>query len=133
MNRHNSNLPSNRKFGFTFAVIFLFISIYLFWAQHYMQSTLCAITSFVLFAVTLINDNLLLPLNLLWSKIGNLLGKVISPIVLGIIYFGLFTPIAFLMRLAGRDELKLKKQESESCWQISDSAPPDKQSFRQQF
>ena len=62
----------------------------------------------ILLLIALIKPDLLLPLNKLWMRFGLLLGSFVNPLVLGIIFFGLFTPIAFLMRIMGRDELKIK-------------------------
>ena len=72
--------------------------------------------SVLFLSITLINDNLLLPLNKLWMSFGLLLGKIISPIILGIIFFGLFTPYGIILRLIGRDELNLKLKKTNSYW-----------------
>ena len=63
-----------------------------------------------------INPKILLPLNKLWMKIGILLGMIVSPIIMGLIFFGIFTPIAFFMRLFGRDELRLRFKKKETHW-----------------
>ena len=67
-----------------------------------------ALTLFFLIT-TIINANLLLPLNKLWMRFGLLLSRIISPIILGIIFFGLVTPYGLIMSMFGRDELRLKK------------------------
>ena len=82
--------------------------------------------------VTLVKSDALLPLNKLWMRFGLLLGMIVSPIVLGIIFFGLFTPIAMLMRLSGRDELRLKFTQKACHW-ISRGEPIKSESFKQQF
>ena len=82
--------------------------------------------------VTLIKSEVLLPINKLSIRLGLLLGMIISPIVLGIIFFGLFTPIAALMRLSGRDELRLKIANKESHW-ISRSETITSETFKNQF
>ena len=82
--------------------------------------------------VTLIKCDALLPLNKLWMRFGLLLGMIVSPIVLGVIFFGLFTPIAMLMRLSGRDELRLKFTQKTSHW-ISRGEPIKPESFKHQF
>ena len=61
---------------------------------------------------------------------GFIIGKIISPIVLGIIFFGMFTPISFLTRMLGRDELLLAKQKKKSYWEIRFEA---RHSFKNQF
>ena len=82
--------------------------------------------------VTLTKSDALLPLNKLWMRFGLLLGMIVSPIVLGVIFFGLFTPIATLMRLSGRDELRLKYTQRASHW-ISREEPIKSESFKRQF
>ena len=82
---------------------------------------------------TLLKAELLLPLNKLWMSLGLLLGMIVSPIVLGIIFFGMFTPISQLMKLFGRDELRLKLKNRGSHWRLKEltSTPPE--SFKNQF
>ena len=107
MNFSEIKLPSNRKFGFFFTAIFLVITIYLYYINSelvYIYGIIC----FVFLIVTILKANALLPLNKLWMRFGILLGMIISPIIMGIIYFGIFTPIAIIMRLFGRDELRIK-------------------------
>ena len=109
-----SELPSNRKFGFFFTAVFLIAAIY----SHYVNSDawvyiLCALSASFLI-ITLVSADTLLPLNKLWMRFGLLLGMIASPIVMGVIFFGLFTPISFLIRLSGRDELRLKFTKKKS-------------------
>ena len=89
-------------------------------------------TALVFLLVTLIKSDALLPLNKLWMRFGLILGSIVSPIVLGIIFFGLFAPIAILMRLSGRDELRLKFIQKTSHW-ISRDEPIKSESFGNQF
>ena len=93
---------------------------------------LFAIIGVIFFIITFVKANLLLPLNQLWMLFGLLLGKIISPLVFGIIFFGIFTPVAFLMRLSGRDELRLKLKNKTSYW-ILRNEPIQRDSFRRQF
>jgi len=72
--------------------------------------------SLVFFLVTLFKAEILKPLNKLWMKIGILLGIIVSPIVLGVIFFGLITPYGLIMRIMGRDEMKLKRSKKETYW-----------------
>ena len=79
-----------------------------------------------------IKADLLHPLNKLWMRFGLLLGMIVSPIVLGAIFFLLFTPIAVLMRLFGRDELRLRFKKQSSHW-IKREKETQSQSFKNQF
>lgn len=109
-------LPSNRKFGFFFTAIFLLAFSYSYYLNSgiivYILGTICMI----FFIITITNANILLPLNKLWMKFGILLGMIVSPIIMGIIFFGIFTPIAILMRLSGRDELGLLFKKKKTYW-----------------
>ena len=101
-------LPSNKKFGFFFTFIFAAAAAYFYNSENMTWSFVFVAVSFIFLVITMIRDAFLLPLNKLWMRFGLLLGTIVSPIVLGIIFFGLFTPIAIMMRLSGRDELRLK-------------------------
>ena len=125
-------LPSNKKFGFFFTLIFAAASAYFYNSENMTLSFVFVAVSFIFLVITMMRAALLLPLNKLWMQFGFLLGRIISPLVLGIIFFGLFTPIATLMRLIGRDELRLKLSNKSSHW-ISRSEPIKSDSFKNQF
>ena len=125
-------LPSNRKFGFFFTFVFALVSAYFYYSVNLGWAYLFVAVASIFLLITLIKSDALLPLNKLWMRFGLLLGMVVSPIVLGIIFFGLFTPIAVLMRLKGRDELRLKFTHKSSHW-VSRSEPIISESFKNQF
>ena len=97
-------LPSNKKFGFFFCIIFFLLSSYLLFTNTKFVALIFGLFSILFFIVSLLKPNLLFPLNYVWMKLGLLLGKLISPIIIGAIFFFMFTPIAVIMRLIGRDE-----------------------------
>ena len=125
-------LPSNKKFGFFFTLIFTVAAAYLYWSKSFALSYSFSAASLLFFIITAVKADILLPLNKLWMWFGLLLGMIVSPIVLGVIFFGLFGPIAFFMRLSGRDELRLKFNKKPSHWIIR-SEPIKSESFKQQF
>lgn len=125
-------LPSNKKFGFFFTFIFAIVATYCFYFANMIWAYISTGTSLILFVCTVVRADILLPLNKLWMRFGFLLGIIVSPIVLGIIFFGIFTPIAIFMRLIGRDELQLKFTNKASHW-ISRSEPIRHNAFKQQF
>ena len=125
-------LPSNRKFGFFFTLIFFILSVYFYYNANVFWLNIFSGLAVLFLLLTLIRANVLLPLNKLWMQFGLLLGMVISPIVLGVIFFGIFTPIAFLMRIAGRDELGLKFKKTSSHW-ILRKEQIQSDSFKRQF
>ena len=125
-------LPSNRKFGFLFTLVFALAATYFHYAANVVWTYVFIAAALVFLFVTLIKSDALLPLNMLWMRFGLLLGMIVSPIVLGVIFFGFFTPIAILMRLSGRDELRLKYDQKASHW-ISRGIPIKSESFKHQF
>jgi uncharacterized membrane protein YjgN (DUF898 family) len=132
VNRSEIELPSNRKFGLFFTFVFAGVAAYFYYSANLSWAYVFTATASIFLFVTLIKGDALLPLNKLWMHFGRLLGMIVSPIVLGVIFFGLFTPIAMLMRLRGRDELRLKLTQKKSHW-ISRGAPIKSESFKNQF
>ena len=128
------NLPSNRNFGFLFAGVFALLAAY--GGYHGANVTTVygwLIAGVIIGLVAIIAPGLLTPFNRAWMKLGELMGKIVSPLVLGIIFFVLITPVALVTRLFGRDELRLKKTDASSYW--IDRAPPGPagDSFKNQF
>ena len=111
----NIKLPSNRNFGIVFFIVFLIIALWPVLKQNEIRIW-SLIISFIFFVLGLINSNLLTPLNKLWFKFGILLGNIISPIVMGIVFFLVVTPTGLVMRIFRKDILKLKKNSRDSYW-----------------
>ena len=132
MNYSKIELPSNRRFGSFFSAIFVIAAAYFYYINIIEWSYTLGFIGLAFFTVTIVKSDALLPLNKLWMKFRFLLGMIISPIILGIIFFGLFTPIAFFMVLAGRDELRLKFAKKVSYW-TSRLEPIKSDSFKKQF
>ena len=125
-------LPSNRKFGFFFVAVFLLAAFYSYYITSYLWLITFGTICIILLIITLINADLLTSLNKLWMKIGLLLGMVVSPLVMGLIFFGIFTPTAVLMRISGRDELRLRSSNKASYWLKRDTASQSN-AFKNQY
>ena len=125
-------LPSNKNFGLFFAFIFGLFATYFYVINSITFVYLFALIALFFLLIALVKADLLLPLNKLWMRFGLFLGFIVSPLILGLIFFGLFTPIAFLMRIMGRDELKIKINIKASHWKIRDH-PIKSLSFKNQF
>ena len=125
----NIKLPSNRNFGIVFFIVFLIIALWPVLKQNEIRIW-SLIISFIFFVLGLINSKLLTPLNKLWFKFGILLGNIISPIVMGIVFFLVVTPTGLVMRIFRKDILKLKKNSSDSYWINKDNT---NSSMRNQF
>ncbi len=132
MNFSNIVLPSNKKFGFFFTIVFAVAAAYFYHSKNMQGAYIFIGASSLISVITLVKDEILLPLNKLWMRFGLLLGMIVNPIILGMIFFGLFTPIALIMRFIGRDELRLKTSNKASHW-ISRSEPIESESFKNQF
>ena len=126
------DLPSNRKFGLLFSLIFLVAAAYLYRRGSHIMCFASGVISVGITITTLANPGALLPFNKLWMRLGLLLGIVVSPLVMGLIFFGIFTPVAILMRIFGRDELRLRFKPKGSYW-VKNNSKTEAESFTQQF
>ena len=117
-------IGSNKSFGIVFFLVFLLIAIYPLINNGELRiwSLVIAIIFFIL---GLINSKVLTPLNKLWFKFGLLLGKIVSPLIMGIIFFLVVTPTAFIMRIIGKDLLNLKFNNKKTYW-IEKTGPKSK-------
>ena len=117
-------ISSNRSFGIVFFIVFLLIALYPLLKDNDLRIWSLVI-SFIFLILGLINSKILTPLNRLWFKFGLLLGKFISPLMMGIIFFLVVTPIGIIMRLLKKDLLNLKYNKKETYW-IDKSGPKSK-------
>ena len=124
MDQNDIKIGSNRSFGIVFFVVFLIISIYPMLNTENIRIW-SLIISFIFLVLGLLNSKLLNPLNKIWFKFGLLLGKIISPIIMGVIFFFVVTPIALLMKLLQKDLLNLKFNKNKTYW-IEKSGPKSK-------
>ena len=117
-------ISSNRSFGIVFFVVFLLIAFYPLTNQADIRIW-SVIISLIFFSLGLLNSKLLTPLNKIWFKFGIVLGKIVSPLIMGLIFFAVVTPIAFLMRILKKDLLNLKFSKNNSYW-IEKTEPKSK-------
>jgi hypothetical protein len=129
MDHKDIKIGSNRNFGLVFFIVFLGVAIYPLFDDGDIRLWSFVIAS-AFFILGIINSRLLNPLNKLWFKFGLLLAKFISPLVMGLIFFFLVSPIAIVMRLLKKDLLNLKFTKSNTYW-ISKSNV--KSNMRDQF
>ena len=118
-------LGSNRSFGIVFFIVFLLIAIYPLINQGEIRIW-SLIISFLFLFFGLLNSKILTPLNKLWFRFGLFLGKIISPIIMGVIFFLVVTPIGLLMRFFGKDVLNLKLNKKKSSYWIEKDGPKSK-------
>ena len=110
-------ISSNRSFGLVFFIVFLIVAL---WPLKYEENIrLWSLAlSIVFFILGILNSKLLTPFNRLWFKLGIFLGTIVSPIVMGLVYFLVVTPVGIFMRLLGNDLLKMSKEKNTSTYWI---------------
>ena len=117
-------ISSNRSFGIVFFIFFLIISLYPLTYSGEIRFGFLTISIIFLF-LGLINSKILTPLNKFWFKFGILLGKLVSPFIMAIIFFLVVTPIGLIMRMLGKDVLNLRYNSNKTYW-IEKSGPKSK-------
>jgi hypothetical protein len=125
--------PSNRKFGITFAVVFALLAtlkLYHWSPWFYAWAALCV----MMLALSFLWPEGLAPLNRAWLKLGLLLHRLVNPVVMMLLFYGTILPIGLLMRLSGKDLLRLKRDpHAKSYWIQRTDDRPWAESMRQQF
>ena len=114
-------LPSNRNFGIVFSIVFLIIAIWPILNQNEIRIW-SIIISFIFLILGLINSKFLAPLNKAWFKFGLILGSLIAPIVMGIVFFLVVTPTGLIMKALGKDLLGLKRNKNNTYWLEKDNS-----------
>ena len=130
MKNNDVKLGSNKSFGLVFFIVFLIISLYPYIVNSENIRMWAATIAAIFLILGLMNSKILTPFNKLWFKFGLFLGRLISPIIMGIIFFFVVTPTGFLMRAFGKDLLRLKFNQDETYW-IKKDEP--KSSMKNQF
>tara|TARA_B100000989_G_scaffold292742_1_gene269123 strand:+ start:908 stop:1300 length:393 start_codon:yes stop_codon:yes gene_type:complete len=117
MKKEQNKLPSNRSFGIVFFLVFFVIGIYPLIKDGDLRIW-SLIISIIFLILGLLNSSILYPLNRIWMKFGYLLGAIIAPIVMALIFFGVVTPTGILMKIVGKDLLNLKKKKNKKTYWI---------------
>ena len=108
-------IGSNRSFGIVFFIFFLIIGTYPIFFQGELKIW-SLVVSIIFLLLGIINSRFLTPLNLLWFKFGMLLGRLVSPIVMGLVFFLVVTPTGIIMRILNKNLLRLKKKNVKTYW-----------------
>jgi predicted membrane protein len=118
MKKNSVKISSNRSFGFLFFVVFIAISLWPLKSQEDLRLW-ALILSLIFLVLGILNSKFLNPLNKLWHKFGIFLGSIMSPVVMGIVFFIVVTPIGRIMRFLGKDMLRIKKNKLVSTYWIN--------------
>ena len=108
-------ISSNRSFGILFCIVFAIVAVWPIMNDGQLRIWPIPI-SFIFLVLGLLNSKLLNPFNLVWVKFGELLGRIIAPIIMAIIYFMIVTPIGLFMRLIQKDLLNVNFKKNNSYW-----------------
>ena len=106
---------SEKSFGILFSIVFFLIAFWFFLEDGKVTFWALAL-SFIFLIVAFLKKELLKPLNIAWIKLGEVLGKIIAPLVMALIFFFMLTPLSFIIRIFGKDLLKLKLSKDNSYW-----------------
>ena len=118
MKKVSVKISSNRSFGLLFFIVFLAISLWPLKSQEDLRLW-AFILALIFFVLGILNSKFLTPLNKLWMKFGIFLGSIISPFVMGVVFFMVVTPVGLIMRFLGKDLLRIKKSKFVSTYWIS--------------
>ena len=123
MKQKEIKISSNKSFGLVFFVIFIIIALWPLLKDENIR-VWSIIVSITFLTLGLLNSKILTPLNKLWMRLGILLGAIVSPIVMGVVYFGVITPIGLIMKLFGKDVLNLKIDTNKNTyWTLKKKIP----------
>ena len=115
MKQKEIKISSNKSFGLVFFVIFIIIALWPLLNNGNIRIW-SIIVSIIFLILGLLNSKILTPFNKLWMRLGALLGIIVSPIVMGVVYFGIITPIGLIMKLFGKDVLNLKLDKNKKTY-----------------
>ena len=115
MEKEKIKIGTNKSFGIVFFIFFLLVGIFPLFSNGNIR-TWSIILSIVFLILGLLSSSILSPLNKIWFKFGILLGNIVSPVVLGIVFFIIVTPTSLIMKILGKDILGLKKSIKKTYW-----------------
>lgn len=124
---------SARKFGALMAFVLAVMAGVAHYRGHLGSRNISLVIMFVLGGLALAMPSVLIPVERLWMQVGEAMGKVVQPVVLGVIYFLLITPVALVGRLFGRDPLRMRRQSRASHWIEREVKTIDPESFKHPY
>ena len=129
----NNNIPTNKKFGGTFTFLFFVLGIFLFYNKNFLFSYLILSISLTFFLLTIFFAHSLSTLNRRWMEFGYFLGKITNPIIMGILFFFIISPLAIFFKIIKRDELNLEIKDINSYFIHKNDTSSNIESFKDQF
>ena len=124
MKKNNIKISSNKSFGIVFFLFFLIVSLYPLLKNQEIRYW-SFFLSLLFLILGILNSKILTPLNKIWFKFGIFLGKIVSPLLMGAVFFFVVTQIGIIMKLLKRDLLNLRFNQNQSYW-IDKNEPKSK-------
>ena len=132
--KKNSNLmPSNKSFGYFFSIVFVILALYFYYYFLYNYAIGFSALAVLTLIVTLLAPEKLSLFNWIWFRVGMLLNLIVSPLVMGISFFLLISPLSLFLKLTGRDILKMKHHSKQTYWIESEAKQVNLETLKQQF
>lgn len=126
-------LPSNKKFGYFLGIVLFCSALFFFFKNFIYFSLILSVLFFSVIFLTIKNPDKLSDLNKYWMTFGAIIGKIVSIFILALIFFLIFSPISYAMKITGRDELNVKNKYFKSMWKIRKEKDEKFLSFYNQF
>jgi hypothetical protein len=126
-------LPPDSHIGWLITVVSMLVAVYAYQSASIVLCSSAAVCGVIAATFAMVSPRYLRPLNYLWMKLAQNLSRVASPLVLGALYFIVVTPLAVVLRLAGRDELNVSRVNKTGFWRIRDKNYDAQRSFKDQF
>jgi hypothetical protein len=129
----NFELPSNRKFGALFTLVFLALAVHLYRRSSVPLAEAATLSAAIFAGLAVFKPVWLGAANRLWFRAGQVMGHLVNPIVVGLLFIGIFVPVGIAMRLFGRDALAVKHRSANTYWRERSSSASDPDGFKNQF
>jgi hypothetical protein len=127
--------PSEWSFGITIGMVLILVSVWLAWSkEHLLTALLVLALGAIHLSLAFLRPSALGPLNRLWFRFGLLIHRLVSPIVLGALFYIVFTPAGLLLRIVGHDFMRRrKKPQDQSYWIMESERTQNTHSMHNQF
>ncbi len=127
------HLPSDRAFGTLFIIVFALLAAWQYWLENHAWAKFWLSMNIVTAGITIVRPRWLAPFNRAWMALGYLLGRIVSPLVLGIMYAVLIVPVGLVMRIVGRDVMHRRFESKPSYWLERTDGVMSAERFKNQF
>jgi hypothetical protein len=126
-------LPPDSHIGWLIAVVSTIVAVHAYQSASIVLFFSAAVCGVIAALLAMVSPRYLRPLNYFWMKLAQNLSRVVSPLVLGVLYFIVVTPLAVVLRFVGRDELDIRRVSKTGFWRVRDKNYDAQRSLKDQF